>query len=112
MPGGGRGLPLPMGNSGVPSLLLWAAASFSRCWFRARTPHPQLFAAAVAELRLIDCRFSADDASDLIESRVLVRVGSSSRTRFFESALLVVGASNVEDSLFVGNDDDSERWRR
>ncbi len=100
-----------MGNSGVPSLLCCPTASFSRCWFRARTPQPQLFAAAVAELRLIDCRFSADKANDLIEPRVLVRVDSSFTADALESVLLVERV-DTEGWLRACVDADSDCGRR
>ena len=47
------------------------------------------------------CRFSADEASDLIDPKVPVRVGSSFSDDVFESALPRIGDVRIEDWLFV-----------
>jgi hypothetical protein len=107
VPGGGSGRPLPIGWSGVPCLLVCAvAASFSLCWFLARTPHPQFFAAAAAELMLTGDRFS--DANDLMEPNVLCFEGSSFIDGVLESLLRVVAAVEIEDWVPVLVDDDPD----
>lgn len=63
----------------------------------------------MAELRLIACRFSADEPIDLTEFQVLLdRVGPSLSDVELESVLLTVGVAVVTELAIDRIEDDSD----